>query len=206
MPEPWREVLETVLARVRDPGGAVHTPVLAQSLLSRLQWLFNTSRRLVIQDFTLTVQPNLQFYTLAEATGDLGTPQGIHVLRILHNNRPLERLTLSHLRVLDAHWPRTVSGRLEGFIQLGFSLVMLWPALETQDTVTVSITKLTTPLEQLGPNDLLDIPSQSTSTLAQMLECLLLLRQRDILAFQTLYQQLNPGAQHAATAQAPSQT
>lgn len=187
MPEPSSLIINQVLARVRDPGGSMHSRALCQDLLTRLQWLYNNQSKLVLRDFTLTLAPTRLLYSLTEATGD--AIQGMTILKMTHNNRPLDRLTLTQLRAMDPRWPRAVGSRLEGFIQLGYTLVLVWPALPSQDTATVTATQLTA---DLTSQDLLDIPSQSTSYLAQLLELLLLLRQRDMMSFQALMQQLNP--------------
>lgn len=203
MPDSWSTVITQTLARVRDPGGSVHSLALCKNLLTRLERLYNNQLRLVLQDFTLTTQPHLQLYTLAEATGDAG-PQGIQIVKMTHQNRPLDRLTFPYLQALDPRWPRAVGPRLEGFIQLGYTLVLVWPSLAESSTVTVTATQLTPDLDSLANDATLAIPSQMTPKLAHLLELLLLLRQRDMLAFNALMQQLYPGkGQEHAPNQAP---
>ena len=193
----WSTVITTVLARVRDPDGAVHTLPLCQDLLTRLEQLYNNHLRLVVSDFTLPTRPGLQLYSLAQATGGEADPQGMQVLEVRHNNRHLERMTFSQLKALDPRWPRAIGPRLDGFIQLGYTMLLLWPSLMYADTVSVTATKLTT----LAASTL-NIPSQATPKLAQLLELLLLLRQRDMLSFNVLMQQLDP---QKGQANAPTQ-
>src|SRR6266567_4483775 len=159
----WSTVITTVLARVRDPDGAVHSTALCQDLLTRLQRLYNNQLRLVISEMPVSTLPGQQLYPLTE-------PLGIHIVKVTHQNRPLDRLTFSQLRALDPRWPRATGSRLEGFMQLGYTFLLLWPALFVADTVLVTATKLTTDLTT-GPATL-DIPSQATPKLAQLLELL----------------------------------
>ena len=189
MPESHTVIINQVLARVRDPGGSQHSRDLCTDLLTRLQRLYNNDLRLVLTDLTLATLPMLQLYSFQDALQN----QGITILKVTHENLPLERMTLTQLRHLDPLWPRATGARLHGFIQLGYSLLLLWPALLDASTVTITATTLASDLASLPTNGTLDIPSQNTPKLAQLLELLLLLRQRDMLAFNMLLQQLSPG-------------
>jgi hypothetical protein len=189
MPEPFALIINQVLARVRDQGGDEHSFTLCMDLLTRLQRLYNNSLRLVMTTMTMLTVPVLQVYDLAYALQDLG----ITILKVTHENLPLERMTLSQLRTIDAQWPRARGTRLHGFVQLGYSLLLLWPSLPDASEVVITSTSLTRDLTTLNQaSDSLDIPSQNTPKLAQWLELLLLLRQRDMLAFDTLLDQLSP--------------
>ena len=202
--ESWTFIRDIVLARVRDQGGLLHSHDFTADLLTRLQWLYNNQRQLVVQDFSMIVYPGLQLYTLSEALGGGLTPMGIQILDIASNDRHLGSVTLSALRTIDPRWPRAYGGRLESFMQLGYSLLLLWPALDHQETVTITATKLTAPLSQLDTSASLEIPAQATPKLSQLLELLLLLRQKDMISFELLLNQLAPqrraeGAVNAAT-------
>jgi hypothetical protein len=201
MAESFALVINQVLARVRDQGGAEHSFALCMDLLTRLQRLYNNDLRLVLAETTLATLPMLQVYDFTDALQD----QGMTILKVLHANLPLERMTLSALRALDPTWPRAMGTRLHGFVQLGFSLVLLWPSLPDASSVTITATKLTSDLTTLDQaSGTLDIPSQHTPKLAQWLELLLLLRQRDMLAFEALLHQLIPGSAQSGT-KAPTQ-
>jgi hypothetical protein len=189
MAESFALIINQVLARVRDPGGAEHSFALCMDLLTRLQRLYNNAERLILATTTLPTLPMLQVYSFADALQDTG----ITILKVTHLNLPLARMTLSQLRVIDPRWPRAVAGRLLGFVQLGYSLLLLWPSLPDASEVVLTSTRLTSDLMALDQaSDTLDIPSQHTPKLAQWLELLLLLRQRDMLAFETLFDQLSP--------------
>lgn len=188
MPESFSVIINQVLARVRDPGGSLHSRALCTDLLTRLQRLYNNHLRLVLTDLTMPTLPMLQLYSFQDALQG----QGITILKVTHENLPLERMTLSQLRHIDPTWPRATGARLHGFIQLGYALLLLWPSLLDASSVTVTATTLTSDLASLPLDGTLNIPSQSTPRLAQLLELLLLLRQRDMLAFELLLQQLSP--------------
>lgn len=188
MPESFSVIINQVLARVRDPGGSLHSRALCTDLLTRLQRLYNNHLRLVLTDLTLPTLPMLQLYSSQDALQG----QGITILKVVQDNLPLERMTLSQLRHINPAWPRATGARFHGFIQLGYSLLLLWPALLDASSVTITATTLTSDLASLPLDGTLSIPSQSTPRLAQWLELLLLLRQRDMLAFELLLQQLSP--------------
>ena len=196
MPESFALIINQVLARVRDQGSAQHSFALCMNLLTRLQRLYNNDVRLVVATTTMATVPFLQVYDLTSALQD----QGITILKITHENVPLERMTLSQLRAIDPRWSRSTGTRLYGFVQLGYSLVLLWPSLLDASTVVITSTRLTRDLATLNPaSDTLDIPSQHTPKLAQWLELLLLLRQRDMMAFDTLLDQLKPEGNRSGT-------
>ena len=188
MPESHTVLINHVLARVRDPGGFQHSRDLCADLLTRLQRLYNNDLRLVLTALTMPTLPMLQLYSFQDALQG----QGITILKATHENLPLERMTLTQLRHLDPRWPRATGARLHGFIQLGYSFLLLWPALLDASSVNITATALTNDLASLPLDGTLDIPSQHTPRLAQLLELLLLLRQHDMMAFETLLQQLSP--------------
>ena len=196
MAESFALIINQVLARIRDQGASEHSFALCMNLLTRLQRLYNNDLRLVVVTTTMPTVPFLQVYDLTSALQD----QGITILKITHENVPLERMTLSQLRAIDPRWPRATGTRLYGFVQLGYSLVLLWPSLLDASTAVITSTRLTRDLATLNPaSDTLDIPSQHTPKLAQWLELLLLLRQRDMMAFDTLLDQLKPGGNRNGT-------
>ena len=199
MPEAFSPIINQTLARVRDQGGSLHSHALCTDLLTRLQRLYNNQQRLVLTDLTLSTLPMLQLYSFEDALQS----QGMTILKVTHGTLPLERMTLTQLRHLDPRWPRATGTRLHAFIQLGYSLLLLWPSLLDASSVTITATTLTRDLASLQDTDTLDIPSQDTPRLAQWLELLLLLRQRDMIAFDVLLQQLSP-RRHANGTQAAS--
>ena len=200
---PWLTLTNTILARVRDPGAHQHPLLFVRDLLTRLQWLYNIQGAYSLTTHTLTLQPFLSLYSLTEATGDNPAgPQGIRIIKVTQHNRPLDRLTIPYLTSINPNWFRVVGSRLEGFIQLGSSLLLTWPVLDHPSTCIITSTALTPDLTQAGNADLLSIPPESTARLGQLLELLLLLRQRDIMVFNDLFRSFTgelPNATHQKT-------
>ena len=196
MAESYSRIINQVLARVRDQGGAEHSFALCTDLLTRLQRLYNNSLRLVLATTTMPTLSMLQVYDLTDALQDAG----MTILKVTHDGLPLERITLFQLRAIDPKWPRAMGTRLHGFVQLGYSLLLLWPSLPDASEVVITSTRLTRDLSTLNQaSGTLDVPSQHTPKLAQWLELLLLLRQRDMMAFNTLLDQLTPGGTRNGT-------
>jgi len=183
----WQDVINTVLARVRDPDGAVHSIPLCQDLLTRLERLYNTARHVVTNQTIIATMPDLQLYGLPESV-----PEGTQILQVAHGNRFLERCSLTTLRAMDARWPRAIGNRFECFMQIGYTWLLLWPALHYPDTVTITSAELTADLTTSPPGGTLTIPAVSTGIVMQLLEVVLLLRQRDMLSFGHLMAQIAP--------------
>lgn len=192
MPDSYVSTINSVLARVRDQSAAMHPRELCTDLLTRLQRLYNNTNRFVFSTTTLPTLPMLQLYSFSDALQD----SGMTITRLTHLTIPVEPMTLTQLRVIDPRWPRATGQRFLGYVQLGYSLVLLWPALIDASSVEITSTKLTTDVSTLPADGLLDIPSEHTPKLAQWLELLLLLRQRDMMAFEALMQQIHPRRQH----------
>ena len=186
MPELVSTVITTAQARARDPLGAVHTTSLCLDLLTRLQWLYNNHLQLVTQEVTFTPDGQRILYPLSTLTNG----QGITILEVLHQSRHLDQITLPQLRAIDPRWPRSIGHRPEIFIQLGFTHAIIWPAVSRPEPLTIISTLLTQDLRAGGT--LLDIPLHVTPKLTQLLELLLLLRDRDMMSFEALWAELHP--------------
>lgn len=183
MPEEVSVALNHVLARARDPQGMFGGDgrAVALNLLDRLQQIHNSYLQLASTDVPVTVSPFLMFYPFA-----FYLPRMMSITGINQGGRTLDRLTLDDLRGIDPRWIRATGPRLEGYIQLGYSHLLLWPALTVTDTVIVSGMQQTADIT-LDPQASLEISSQQTPVLLQLLELLLLHRQRDMASFDSLY-------------------
>lgn len=169
-------LISTILARVRDSQGAVHSRALTLELLCRVTQLYSNKLQLVQETITVETAPFLQFYPL-----ELMTTRFVTITNVLHNNRELDRLTLGYLKAISREWPRMSGPRYEGYIQLGYSHLILFPSLARPDEVEVTGTTLT-PIFG-SEEDSLPISNQQIPSVLQLVELLLLHRQRDLPAF-----------------------
>lgn len=191
MPEAVLQSMRNILARVRDPQGSMHSHALCLSLLTHLQRAYNNSHRLVLLDTTVDTQPFSMFYPFAQVFVDSGGAlDSMTITNVTQYERPLERFTLPQLRMLNSYWPREIGPRLEGFCQLGYSFLLLYPALEEPSQVVVTATSVTADLAGASDATFLEIPSESTPGLLQILELLLLLRQRSLPEYVSLFKML----------------
>lgn len=174
--EPVNTLISTILARVRDPQGAVHSRALTLELLCRLTQLYANKLQLVQETITIGTAPFLQFYPF-----ELMSTRFVTITNVLHNNRELDRLTLGYLKAISREWPRMSGPRYEGYIQLGYSHLILFPSLAVLGEVEVTGTVLTPLLS--SEEDSLPISNQQIPSVLQLVELLLLHRQRDLPAF-----------------------
>ena len=176
-------LISAVLARVRDPQGSTHPRSLVIDLLSRLECLY--ANKLMLAEETLAVQtiPFLQFYPMQAFEIPMVT-----ITDVRHDGRRLDRLTLSYLKAIGRDWPRQSGPRFEGWVQLGYTHLLLFPSLTGYSEVEVIGTIVTDTVK--SELDSLMIADQYIPSLLQLVELLLLHRQKDMSSFATHLQEL----------------
>ena len=175
MPDSVANIISTLQARVRDPQGNIHTNDFVRNLVSRCQQIINDYLRLVIIEGTMNTNAYQNLYTFT-----IHLPNTISVLSIKDEDRDLDQLnTLDDLKSIDLAWHRRAGHRHEAFLQLGETYLLLWPAKPTNSSVTVVSTKLTRELTSV-PQDNLEISTEKTPLLVDLVEVLMLVKQRDL--------------------------
>jgi RES domain-containing protein len=80
----------------------------------------------------------------------------------------------------DRHWCRAVGSRLKAWAMIGRSLLVLYPGLDTADSVTLVYVKNTDTLTHIS--NVLEVPDKDLPQVLDVAESLLLLRERRLLS------------------------
>lgn len=172
MGEAYNQLINDLLAQVRDPQGSYHPVSLVAELLGRIQWALNDAFQLQLIDTTLSTNAYQCFY------GFSLLPDTISILSVRENDRDLDKVdTLHDLAMIDRSWHRSVGPRYECFCQLGETYLVLYPTLTQAGTVHVISTRLT-PLTASIQQDSTIISQENNNLLLTLTRALLHLRQR----------------------------
>lgn len=165
-------LVNTLLQRVRDPQGAIHSRGTVRTLLSHAQRLINAGLRATIAEATLATEPSRLIYPISALL-----PNVIHVESVRADDRDLADIDWRLLWHIDGTWFRRTGDRFEGFARIGRDLLVLYPAQTVTASVTVIYTALTATLE--GDATPTDLDDALHSPMLDLTEALLLLRARD---------------------------
>lgn len=175
MPLSALEAINTLQLRVRDPQGSAHSNTLVLDLLSRCQQILNDALKLVIDETTLTTIPYQNFYTI-----DTLLPSTLSILSVKDGNSDLQKLSsLDDLKAISWNWHRQIDAKHHCWLQLGETQLVLWPAKDYESSVTIVSTQLT-PVLTSFQQDTLAISTEKTPFLLDLVEAILLMRQRDL--------------------------
>ena len=163
-----------VQRRVRDINATYHANAFVLDMLSRVQRLINVGSQTILATSTLTTAANQLIYTI---NSDVNAA-AIDVMKVTSNNEDLAKLTLSELNQIDRQWFRKVGTRFEAWVQLGRTLLVLYPSMSVADSVSVTYSKLTTDLSADGTA--LEFSEEANLMVMNLTEAILLLRQRDM--------------------------
>lgn len=180
MGERVNELVNLLLAGVRDLQGTYHAHDLALNLLGRCEQIVNDALRLVTVETTVYLEPYQSFYSL-----QTHVPEGVSVLSVRYQDKDLDRLTdLSDLGHLSRSWHRQTREQPRCWLQLGETYLILWPTVTHRgETVTVVSTKLT-PLYASLPFDSTAIAHTNIPSLMALTRAFLNLRARQYDAFE----------------------
>lgn len=180
MGEQVDQLISSLLFRLRDQQGVIHSRPFVLEILSRCQQIYNEGFGLALREIPFTPLQLRQWYSL---TPDMGMTSLIHVI---HQNRDLTKATLDDLKSIDRKWHRAVGSRLECFVPLGYTSFILWPALPHDDECTLIGPALTPTL--LSEQNNLTISTERTPLFIQLVELILNNRQNDPTAFTVIMQ------------------
>jgi len=164
-----------VLARARDPGGIGTSQTDVIDLLSRWQTVANGATEAVIQSATFTVSPLLQIYPIS---GFL--PAALRVVDVRDSfGRSLDGpIPYKGLRWLNEEWFTEIGSELRSWCLVGKDLLILRPAMQIGQTVTVKYVAVT---QTLGtPTDTFQCPDDDIEMVLDPVEFILLLKSKDL--------------------------
>ena len=172
-----------LLQRVRDPQGAVHSRAFTVDILSQCQRLVNAKTGLVTGSASLGLSGRQLFYSPLSTL----LPEASAVTGVRYQGANLERTTPEELRALDSTWFRRI-GFPEAYTVIGREILVISPAVEFNETVTVDYIKLTT--DFVGEESSFELADQDTPSVLDLAEIILLTRWRKQAQIVPLVEQL----------------
>lgn len=164
-------LVDTVLRRVRDPGGTAHGRTFTRELVSDLQRHVNGATKAVVTTATLTLNPRQQVYGI---NGLL--PDCLRIEYVRDAGRDVPMVPWRSIGQADRHWSRRTGSRPNAWATCGRDLLIITPGMEETRTVTVVYTTLTTALA--ADMDATELPDQRLPAVLDLAEAILLMRHR----------------------------
>ena len=176
------ELIDAVLERVRDPGGAAHPRALVRSLLDRCQQAIQAAAPGWVMQVKLPTQKRQSIYpvsTFADLS-DTDHPACLRVVRVTEGFPPrdLTEVPWRSLALVDRRWLRRTAGEFISFARLGVDLLVLFPGKAQISEVLVLYAGVPTPLT--GEDTQFELRDDRLQAVAALTEILLLLRQRTL--------------------------
>lgn len=164
-----------VLARARDAGAIGTSQADVINLLSRWQTIANGATEAVIQSATFTVSPQLQIYPISGLL-----PQALRIVDVRDSfGRSLDGpLPYKGLRWLNEEWFTEIGPELRSWCLVGKDLLILRPALQAAQVVTVRYAAVTQTLNV--PSDQFQCPDDDIEMVLDPVEFILLLKSKDL--------------------------
>lgn len=151
MPVPAGQLVDLVLRRVRDPWGIATSRAFIRELLTHAQWMVNLASPSVLDVARMETHRTRVIYdlpTIGLTRGDLPVPLA-DVMRVDRIQRrdgvDLVRLDWMAYAREDAGWMRRTATDHAFWSRLGRDLLVLYPAREDDDAVTLIYVKRTAP-------------------------------------------------------------
>lgn len=167
------DAIDRVLARVNDRGGSIHERDLVRRLLSQAQQALNGSMRDVRASASFSTVPTQPFYKISEVLPACLTIETIEVA-----GQEIDPIPFDTLSMLDGGWMRSGADRPEYWSTVGKDLLVLWPAAASSISVTARYVRLTPSLD--SEDDLLVLPDERIDQLLDLVDSVLLLRERKL--------------------------
>ena len=165
------DLIDQVLARVRDPHGVVASRPFVLSMLSKAQQIINARLAFVLDEATLTLEPLRCFYPIR-----LLLPKSQRVMYVRADGKDLLHAPWRSFWYMKRGWPRAVAEETELWCMIGRDILVVWPSRRVASTVTVVSAKLTDPLG--GEQSTLELSDTATALVVDLTEVLVLVKMR----------------------------
>jgi hypothetical protein len=144
-------------------------------LLSRCQRIINAGLKRVVTSTTFTTRSEQTIYNLRENISNV-----IDVISIEVSDREIKNCSLTELSAYSLSWYRDTGSRFEFWSQIGKELIVIYPALATDSSVTVTYSKNTNKFESYEDdyNVDLELPDEDVDLLLGLSEAILLTKMR----------------------------
>lgn len=148
--------VEELLRRIRMEGGTAMSSDFAMQLLSRCQRVVNAGMQCTITSTSFTTYKEQLLYNFRDVITDAIDITGIKV----SNRTILKASSVNDLSAYSHTWFRDTGSRFEFWLQIGRELLVLYPALSSNSSVTVYYTKYAAEMDSFAAyqNTALELP------------------------------------------------
>lgn len=165
--------ISTLSVRVRDPQLTAITEPEWLQLLSRSQAAWNAATMRTVASYTLTLEPFAPCYPINALI-----PDCIRILSVHDGDHELHRVRADSLKHTSPTWLRDQSTDPEEWTLLGRDLLIIYPAVDTAHTLTITYVQHTPDLAAL--TDELAIPEHDLPGFRDFTEAIACLKLRQL--------------------------
>ena len=167
-------LIDIVSRRTRDPNLIGNTRAFVRSIISRSQQMVNAHLRLVFDTASLTTLRRTMLYPI-----QANLPDAVRIDEVLFDTDfRLNKSPWGSLIRSDWNWHRSIGTSLMAFSTIGRDLLLLYPGLDNDNSVTVNYVTLTSVLTQESTPT--EIPDADLTHVLNLSETILLLKSRKL--------------------------
>jgi hypothetical protein len=178
--------MSSVLAtRVRDRDFQGTTQLQTIQLLSYSQQVINGILGDVVATANLVVQPRSLIYQISSFL-----PSAVKIQAIRDaGGRDLEPIPFEALSWLNMKWLTTIADNPRGYALAGRDILVIYPGLKVQQTLSVVYSNLTPALATTADSTV--VPNEDDDAVYDLGEALLLLKNRDLNGAKTVFDRMS---------------
>jgi len=173
MPYVAGQLVDQLLARVRDTHALGTSRVTCRLLLTHLQRIVNARDGYVVDTLSFPTVPYQQIYKVSDPAQ---APAALRMLGVQEGARDLKKVLWKEFWYFDRAWGRAIGPQFELWSMIGRDLLVLWPSKPAADTVTLVYAKLTADLSD--DTVAIELPDDTVPLLVDLAEALICLKQR----------------------------
>lgn len=173
MPYVTGQLVDQLLHRVRDPDALGTSRATCRLLLTHLQRILNCKLGFVLDTVTLATVPYQQIYKVSDPAQ---ASAAMRLIGVREGTRDLKRVKWEEFFYFQRKWSRAIGNRFDLWSMIGRDLLVVWPAKEAADSVTLVYAKLTNTLTD--DSVAIELPDDTVPLLLDMGEALLCLKKR----------------------------
>lgn len=173
MPYVAGELVDRLLARVRDPDALGTSRATCRLLLTHLQRIVNCRLGYVVGTLTLATVPYQQIYRVSDP---VQAPLAMRMLGVQEGSRNLKKIKWPEFWYMDRAWSRAIGSAFQLWSMIGRDLLVLWPSKPGADSVTLVYAKLTN--ELTDDTIAIELPDETVPLVLDLAEALICYKQR----------------------------
>lgn len=158
--------LDILRTRLRAAGTVGIPDALGYQIISIVQRLVNARFARVVSSYSFAVPANVTIHDIRSSITN-----ATNIISIEQSHRTLHRLnSWRELAEYDRDWYTATGSRPECWAQIGYDLLVIYPARTTQYNVTIYYAKLTTEIDESA--DSFELPTEDEDLIYDICEIL----------------------------------